>query len=1282
MNDEALVRIFPGDSEMARRMRALDWSKTDLGDPSSWPENLRTAVSICLTSRFPIVLWWGPDLTLLYNDAYISILGPGKHPQWLGRSGRACWSDIWETIGPMLDGVMRDGRATWSEELLLFIERHLPREEAYFTFTYGPILTREKCSGIFCAVTETTDYVLSRRRLGTLRELGRRTADVHSAEAACKRAAEVLDENAYDVPFGALYLVDAAEHQARLAATVRAAEGFPAVIDLGDDAERPWPIRQVWTAREAVEFTLDPTHVQRSGGAWPEPPTRAVAVPVVAPGVEIGGVVVFGVNPRRVLDAGYWQFFQSVAGHIGTAVAEAHAYAAERKRAEALAELDRAKTTFFSNVSHEFRTPLTLMLGPLEDALHAPWLPDVGRPLLDVAHRNGLRLLRLVNTLLDFSRIEADRAEATFAEVDVCQLTIDLASVFRSAIERAGLEFEVRAERPTAPVFVDRDMWEKVVLNLLSNAFKFTFEGHILVSLTERDGWVLLAVEDTGTGIPAHELSHVFERFHRVRGAQGRTHEGTGIGLALVSELVKLHGGHVQVTSEVGRGSSFTVRIPTGSAHLPQDRVGGSRTPSRTALGAAPFVEEALRWLPGLEPELEPALDAGPLDTVTTAGAKVLVVDDNADMRAYLARLLRAYWEVEMAADGEEALRCIARRRPDLVLSDVMMPRLDGLQLTQAIRRDTALRTIPIILLSARAGEESRVEGVATGADDYLTKPFSARELVARVNANLEMARVRAEADRALRQRSAQFATLLNEAPAGVFLVDADFRIREVNPVARRTFGDMPDPTGRDFEEVTRILWEHDYADEIVRLFRHTLETGEPYSTPERGEKRRDRGVIEHYQWEIHRIALPDGRNGVVCYFRDIAEQVEARAQRERLLSMAERARTEAEAANAAKDNFLAVLSHELRSPMNAMLGWLRILKTTGTRDPALLGRAVETLERNIWIQAQVINDLLDVSRIMSGKLELERSRVDLASVVTGCVESFRPSAEGKRVMLRLDLEAEQVEVVGDGGRLQQVMSNLIGNAIKFTDPGGRITVTVARNEQDASVVVADTGQGIAPEFLPRLFERFTQGDSTTARKHGGLGLGLAIVKNLIALHGGEVGAESEGPGRGARFAVTLPVAEGRRPSPVVAVPTQDGPLPPLDVLIVEDDADSLRALEVALEEGGARVRTANSVRQALEVYSARPPDLVISDIGMPGQDGYVLIRAIRAREEGRSHHTLAIAMTGFAARQDREMALRAGFDEHVGKPVELDALLERVRVLEASRRRRPPDKHVASGAG
>src|SRR6185437_11072594 len=392
---------------------------------------------------------------------------------------------------------------------------------------------------------EITEKVVGERRLAALRDLGARAMEAKTAEEACAAAASVLAINAKDVPFALLYLIEGEGKRARLAGAAGIAPdtaASPGVVELSEDAEAPgWPLAAA--VRQDAMVTVEDLG-ERFGplpcGPWAEPPRRAVIVPVRSNiAHQLNGVLVAAVSPRLRLDDLYRSFFELAAAQIATSIANARAYEEERRRAEALAEIDRAKTAFFSNVSHEFRTPLSLMLGPLEEALAAPaeTLPE-RRDDLALVHRNGLRLLRLVNTLLDFSRIEAGRVQASYTPVDLASLTTELASVFRSATARAGLALEIDCPPLAEPVWVDQDMWEKIVLNLLSNAFKFTLEGGITVRLRQDGRRVRLAVEDTGTGIPAQELPRLFDRFHRVEGARGRTHEGTGIGLALVQELV------------------------------------------------------------------------------------------------------------------------------------------------------------------------------------------------------------------------------------------------------------------------------------------------------------------------------------------------------------------------------------------------------------------------------------------------------------------------------------------------------------------------------------------------------------------------------------------------------------------------------------------------------------------------------------------------------------------------------------------------------------------------
>ncbi|WP_229069472.1 SpoIIE family protein phosphatase [Actinoplanes sp. DH11] len=689
---------------MGARMSALDWSATPIGDPGTWPDELVDAVVRMLASRAQIIIFWGPEYAALYNDAYTAALG-GKHPGFIGRPGRELFAETWDVLRELFDGVITGDRPFYARDLLLMMERYGFLEATFSDASYDPIRDANgRPAGVFCIVTETTGRVLGERRLRTLSSLGRRLADSPDQQALLAEAVAVLGENPADLPFATL--VPAGEPDPHPAIRAVITGGRPGRIPL-------------------AELT-DP-----DPAAAPE----ALVLPI-GTGADTAGALVAGVNRHLALDDDYRDFLDLAAAQISRAVSNARAFEQEHRRAAELAALDKAKTNFFSNVSHEFRTPLTLILGPLEDLLGDPALDPAVADRLRPLQRNAMRLLKLVNTVLDFARLESGRLRAVFRPTDLAGLTARLAGTFRAATERAGLELVVDAPPLDAPVHVDQESWEKIVFNLLSNAVKFTREGRVEVGVGAVDGYAELTVRDTGVGIPAAEQALLFDRFHRVVGAWARSHEGTGIGLALIRELAELHGGSVAVRSEAGRGSEFTVRIPFGTAHLPADRVTDEPAPPEEPESRL-WVDEATWWA-GDGPDLpEPARQPG--------GGRILLADDNADLRQHVARLLGPHWTVVTAKDGQDALTLAREHAFDLVLTDVMMPVLDGFALIAALRADERTRDVPIVVLSARAGEEAAVEGLAAGADDYLVKPFSTRELLARVRANLELGKLRRE---------------------------------------------------------------------------------------------------------------------------------------------------------------------------------------------------------------------------------------------------------------------------------------------------------------------------------------------------------------------------------------------------------------------------------------------------------------------------------------------------------------------------------------------------------
>ncbi|HZU36375.1 MAG TPA: ATP-binding protein [Gemmataceae bacterium] len=1663
------TNLFAGNAEVSRLMQTRDWSATPLGPASHWPQSLKIALRIMLDSRYAMWLGWGPELTFLYNDAYARMTLGAKHPWALGRSAREVWAEIWNDIGPRAESVIRSGQATWDERLLLFLERLGFPEETYHTFSYSPVPDDHGgVGGMLCVVTEDTEEVIGERRLRTLRELAARTNEAaKSAEEACQTAARTLAANPYDLPFALLYLIDADGRTARLAGPTGLPQNLPSAavcVDLTAPAgaANNWPLRSVMeSGRAEVIQDLDASLAHLQIGVWPEPPHAAAVLPVRKSGQEqLAGFLVAGLSPRRPFDDNYRGFLDLVAGQIASDLANARAYEEERRRAEALAELDRAKTTFFSNVSHEFRTPLTLMLGPVEDILAKPTngvMPD-NRELLEVVRRNGLRLQKLVNTLLDFSRLEAGRVQASYEPTDLAGLTAELASNFRSACEQAGLKFVVDCSPLPEPVYVDREMWEKIVLNLVSNAFKYTLAGGIEVALHLHRQAVELAVRDTGTGIPADQLPHLFERFHRVEGAQGRTQEGSGIGLALVRELVRLHGGEVHVESQVGLGSTFRVTIPLGSAHLPPERIRAARSLASTALGAAAYVEEALRWLPEDDQVTRWQGDkvtesdlSSPWHSIAVSSSRphILLADDNADMRDYVRRLLSGQYDVTAVTDGVAAREAIRRRVPDLVLSDVMMPRLDGFGLLKELRGDPRTQALPVILLSARAGEEARVEGLQAGADDYVTKPFSARELLARVGSALEIARLRREAlarERRLlaeveEQRNWLKVTLASIGDA-VIATDTAGRTQFLNPVAQtltgwtdaeargrpldEIFAITNEATGQPVESpVARVLRDG----QIVGLANHTVLTGRDGTrrpiddsaapikaadgrtlgvvlvfrdvTERRGTEEEIRRLNRDLQRRVtefqtlldvipigiavaedaacqriwsnpsmarllrlptgdnislsapseerpayrvfdngreltpdelplqtvvatgrevrgikHDILLPDGawvsllhyavplydeagrvRGGLYAGV-DITEQARAQQaireterrfraafnqqfqfmailapdgtvleandtcftatgvsreqtlgrhfwdtpwwaslpamqqwwkqsissalqsngpvagevdynmadgslrhaavvltglkdeggqvtmlivegrddtdrrqaqdalrrseQRWRMMAEAlpnlvwtdlpsgecdwlssqwgkytgipenellglrwlekvihpdDRARTlacweaacadqadydleyrirrhdgqyrwfktrgvpmrdehgriiywfgtctdiedhkQAEAAlreaDRRKDEFLATLAHELRNPLAPIRNALQILKLPRV-DPATANRSREMMERQVQHLVRLVDDLLDVSRVMRGKITLHRERVELATIVARAVETAQPLIEAQGHDLSVTMPPESLPVDADPVRLAQVVGNLLTNAAKYTEPGGRIELRAERQDREVVLRVRDTGIGIAPEMLPKIFDLFVQVDHAATKSQGGLGIGLTLVRNLVEMHRGTVQVHSAGLGMGSEFVVRLPLMDQETATP--KQPCEQGWTPASSgrrLLVVDDNQDAADSLAVLLRLQGHEVEVAHDGAAALELAQDYRPEIVFLDLGMPGMDGYEVARRLR-QQPGLEQVRLA-ALTGWGQQEDRRRTAAAGFDHHLVKPVEPDLL-------------------------
>jgi PAS domain S-box-containing protein len=639
----------------------------------------------------------------------------------------------------------------------------------------------------------------------------------------------------------------------------------------------------------------------------------------------------------------------------------------------------------------------------------------------------------------------------------------------------------------------------------------------------------------------------------------------------------------------------------------------------------------------------------------------ILNIDDTASSRYAKTRILKqAGYRVIEAATGADGLRAVREQSPNLVLCDVNLPDMSGIDLCRAIKTDPVSRSTPVVQISATfVTPHDQLVGLEGGAEIYLTEPVEPLELSTVVKVLLRLH----STERGLVQSEARWRSFVDSNIIGVVICRGE-RVIEANDAFLRLIGytqqDVGDPG---------IFWPAITAPE-------SLERSKAASMD-----LHQRGSIAPFEKEYVRkdgtrvwamvgaAAISETEDRWMAFILDISDRKHAAVEREAAYQREHAARTQAEEATRLKDEFLANLSHELRTPMNAIIGWSHLLKT-GRLDEAQRQRAMESIDRGARSQAKLIEDLLDVSRIVSGKLSLSLTPVDLRAVLNAALDSQRPAAQAKNIRLEMGVAQPDCVVVGDVGRLQQVFLNILSNALKFTPSGGQVSVTLESTADSASVSIADTGEGISGDFLPYVFDRFRQADGTSTRNHMGLGLGLAIVKHVVEMHGGAVVAQSEGTGKGATFIVTLPLAgevEGRPRGPIAdRMPGAQVPQAALGVrvLIVEDDVETRDILAAILDRAGFSYRVATRASEALTVLDDWQPDVIVSDIGMPDMDGYAFARQLRARTAAQGGHIPALALSAFARAEDRELALRSGYQAHIAKPVEPADLVKAIATL------------------
>ncbi|KAG8934383.1 hypothetical protein FRC01_003340 [Tulasnella sp. 417] len=1440
---EPVLQWLTAGTEMVEFLRKYNWDGHPLGHPDQWPQSLKTSMSAVMASPYPWALWWGPDLVLLYNDAY-AIMSGTKHPGLFAQYGKIAWGELWEAIGPLADQVVRERKSVAREDDLLFFgrltDKMLP-EETYHNWAWIPAIVEDgSVGGFFNTTFENTSKILYERRIQILRSLGDKTALARSRTEFAEAMRVVLSNDAHkDVPFAAFYfnIVDAPAKAGRegephrpqkarirvtstLAFQIGVPEGHPAIpgrevrmldpitwrssppmvarrsgaspgstIDarsLPDDTtvvahtpgdsdamldtigdalqtdETAWPFFDVFSAKRPLHITSLPASIGKGFGlrknGWNDVPREAIIMPIAAEGDEVPiGVMVLGVNTRRPYDAEYQTWIELLHMTLSSTLTATLGREAELKKAEQLAQLDAAKTSFFSSASHELRTPLTLIAGPVQEALRLTSEQRV-KQQLTMTTRNIERLQKLVDSLMDFTRVEGGRMYGRFRATSLADYTTDLAELFRNPIEKNNIEYVVTNDHNNeATAFVDHDLWEKVVFNLIGNAFKYTLSGQVHVHTSYRPGWAEFSVRDTGCGIPANEQDKVFERFHRVS-ATARSHEGTGIGLALTRELVKLHGGYITLEStpvdkddpEAPHGSNFTVHIPLGYEHLPpanvDEELAGIRVAPR-AYGRA-MIEEAKGWNKakaqsddrdrsesgGSESNANSNTDSSKSGEFSgifrfSPDDTILIVDDTED-----------------AING---LVVLEEKAPDLVLSDVMMPGMDGIQFVGAIRERPRISWTPVILLTARAGEEARVEGLTSGADDYISKPFKTQELVARVHLHLNLGKRKRELLNLFEERTKEIKIVSDLSPVGIFRTDNQGEMTYTN----RRWHEITDYPSN--QPLTNWLWNihPEFQKEVLELTTRVLQTG-------------DGGSLE-IRWQNERwtkLQVESISNGLIGTVTDVSDRhlyeaarIAQAQEREAIAQLraadAERQRAEADERRRAQELLVDVTSHELRQPVSAILNCSQLVRTNLSNLAEALRKSraatpfvpTDSLLRQIeddldaldsiyqcgLSQERIANDVLSLSRLQLDTLSIHTIDFQLLPELQRIISIFASELKMKKINFNMNIGQSVVvlnvdRVSSDRTRFAQILTNLMSNAIKFTDiaplPDRQIVVylEVSLDPPQANkciapplpqnidevkekikipgtliyvyVAVQDSGPGLKPGDLTLLFQRFQQGELLWSNSHevfGGSGLGLFVSRKLCELMGGNIDVDSVyGQGATFRFYLQMKTAGEPEPkpapspeSPAKAKPAVAAPPAPSQtayhILITEDNIINQTVLNRQLKQAGFTTELASNGKEAIEKIKRlafgtdnidpslpRRFDAILMDCEMPVMDGHTATREIRRLEsEGvLPLRNRIIALTGNARQGQVEASLQAGMDDVMIKPYKIDELVLKIR--------------------
>ncbi|PRP76869.1 response regulator receiver ATP-binding protein [Planoprotostelium fungivorum] len=1131
--DKPLVRLF----------LATDWSKTSLGPLSDWPSSFCDATIICFTSAFPMSLFLGRELVQFYNSGYID-MWPDKQAKTWAKPLQQGWPEVWSELDSLINDVCSKGEGFYMMAKLFLLQVGPLLKELYFNFSYSPVSQGRHIVGIINTVADCSNYVINNRRMEQLRVLALRFTSISTTEDMCKTLTEVLGTNTHDIPFFAYYQVTGEDLS--LISRSPCGIGYPTSITGPTDTSSPLAeavTRAVWNTcndRTSVELDLSGYELPICGG-WKEPPKSSCVTPVFSDDVLVG-VLLVGLNQHLDYDDSYRDFISLVSNQVGNAVKFSKVREDTRKRLEMLSNLDRARTVFFTNVSHEFKTPITLTLGPLEDLLNRernvyakdvlshkkPNLDPTQTRKIDLIYRNSLRLLKLVNNLLDFSNLDNGEFNGKFEVVDVRELTIECCNLFESSFQKSKLIFLVDCEEVTGEVLVDRDMFEKIVLNMISNSFKYTKNGSVRVSLKDGDEFVIITVEDTGIGISEIDLPHVFKRFYRGTNREARQ-AGTGIGLALVSELVQLHGGRVDIESKLGQGTRTTATIKKGQSHIPPDRIHRLDPSMSGSIKIKDKHSVSSSWLSSLSrtPPSGTSSPPSPGSMMSTESShhrwRIAFLCLDSEMREYILSIIGGDYDVFVSDDVESIYTQINGNKSDLVLADISTSG-PGFTLLEQMRNEPTNVNLPIIFVNARSGD-NQMESLGKGVDDCLVMPFSDLELRARIAVHIRMSQAQLS-------------------------------------------------------------------------------------------------VMKHEQDLRHN----------------------------------------AEVATAAKDNFLAMLAHEMRTPLAPALMLAEEMRCDAS-VPEQVRHSADVIHSTVQSEVLLIDNLLDMVKISKGKLALSLTTVNVHDCLKKVGRKIQEEYSEAQMKIEWNLAAKSNYVNGDAQRLEQIFTNVMGNCVKFGRHGKLIRVDTQNVDDKIEIGISDLGIGMSEEQIATLFDPMDL-QHRDPYKTTGLGLGLHITQEVARAHGGKVTAESRGINRGVTIRIALPSTshEAEKISCSHAViEEKKNEARPLQILLVEDNEAIRMVMNRILSKMRHGVRSSGLVSTTIDAAKEFRFDLLLSDIGLPDGTGYDLIQQVR---QVALQPFKAIALSGYSLPEDVQASLDAGFDLHLTKPVQINALKEAIDSL------------------